>query len=164
MNKVIIIGIGNFDRQDDGVAWHILCGVAQQLGRPVPQHPYEEAFIPEGEYPHLQFSLQLLPEMADDLAEYDHVLFVDAHTGAIPQDLQIIPIEPAHERNPLTHHMTPQTLLSLVETVYHQAPQAVLVSVRGYSFEYSNELSEATRNLGLLAVQSIMEWLNSCAK
>jgi Ni,Fe-hydrogenase maturation factor len=33
MNKVLIIGYGNPDREDDGVAWHILQGVAERLGR-----------------------------------------------------------------------------------------------------------------------------------
>ena len=34
MNKVLILGYGTPDGEDDGVAWHILQGVAESLGRP----------------------------------------------------------------------------------------------------------------------------------
>ena len=34
MKKVLILGYGNLDREDDGVAWHVLQGVAETLGRP----------------------------------------------------------------------------------------------------------------------------------
>ena len=30
--NTLFIGYGNPDRQDDGVAWHVLTGIANQLG------------------------------------------------------------------------------------------------------------------------------------
>ena len=31
MDKTLVIGYGNVDRQDDGAAWHILARLAKQL-------------------------------------------------------------------------------------------------------------------------------------
>ncbi|MCD6476124.1 MAG: hypothetical protein J7K85_07700 [Anaerolineaceae bacterium] len=155
----LIIGIGNYDRQDDGVAWHILCGVAKALGRKIPQDPYEEEFEQTGEKPHLLFTLQIVPEMADLISNYDHVCFVDAHTGAIPTDLQAIEIKPSFQRSPLTHHMTPETVLSLTNTVSGLQPEGYLVSVRGYQFGFDQTLSPKTNELSISAIQEISNWL-----
>jgi len=155
----LIIGIGNYDRQDDGVAWHILCGVAKALGRKIPQDPYEEEFEQTGEKPHLLFTLQIVPEMADLISNYDHVCFVDAHTGAIPTDLQAIEIKPSFQRSPLTHHMTPETVLSLTNTVSGCKPEGYLVSVRGYQFGFDQTLSPKTNELSISAIQEISNWL-----
>ncbi|MCD4753589.1 MAG: hypothetical protein K8R40_10995 [Anaerolineaceae bacterium] len=155
----LIIGIGNYDRQDDGVAWHILCGIAKALGRKIPRDPYGEEFEPNGEKPHLLFTLQIVPEMADLISNYDHVCFVDAHTGAIPTDLQAIEIKPNYQRSPLTHHMTPETILSLTNTVSGSMPEGYLVSVRGYQFGFDQTLSPKTNELSISAIQEISNWL-----
>jgi hydrogenase maturation protease len=158
--SVLIIGIGNFDRGDDGVAWHILCGVAAGLGRTCPASPYSESFAQEGAYPHFLFELQLLPEMVDILAQYDAVCFVDAHTGAIPEELQFIPLQSLYEHSPLTHHMNPQSLLSLAQTVNGHVPDAMLMSVRGYAFGFEQSLSPRTAVLAQEAVAGILAWLD----
>ena len=155
----LIIGIGNYDRQDDGVAWHILCGIAKALGRTVPRDPYEEGFEPDGEKPHLLFTLQIVPEMADIISSYNHICFVDAHTGAIPTDLQVIQIKPNYQRSPLTHHMTPETVLSLTHTISGCKPEAYLVSVRGFQFGFDQSLSPKTTGLAGSAIQEILNWL-----
>jgi hydrogenase maturation protease len=158
--KVLIIGIGNFDRQDDGVAWHILQGINQKLGRTSQPTPYESPIEPEGDNPQTLFSLQIYPEMADLLHQYEWVCFVDAHTGAIEEELSCQVVYPERHSNPLTHHMTPQTVLSLCATLHKQVPHAMIVSVRGYSFQYLQGLSEATAALADQAVDFIWQWLS----
>ena len=155
----LIIGIGNYDREDDGVSWHILCGVAEGLNRKVPKDPYLDGFIPEGEKPHLLFTLQLYPEMAELISTYEHVCFVDAHTGTIPTDLQATDLHPDFQRSPLTHHMTPETVLSLTKTVTDTIPTGFLVSVRGFSFEFAQTLSPRTAELSKEAIQQVLQWL-----
>lgn len=160
--KVLILGIGNFDRQDDGVAWHILQGIKQMLGRSTDLLPYEATDEPEGEEsPKTLFSLQLFPEMVEVIAPFDHICFVDAHTGAVEEDLNFREVAAVRHANPLTHHMTPETLLSLLQITTHKVPKAVLVSVRGYSFEYKQELSSQTTQLAEAAVNRIWEWLHT---
>jgi hydrogenase maturation protease len=157
--STLIIGFGNPDRQDDGVAWHILTRLAQEFGRPIPS--MDEGFFPKGENPDLLFTLQLIPELAETIAAYQRVCFVDAHTGNVPEDVNVVEVKPEYQRSPFTHHMTADTCLSLVQTIYGRTPQAILVSVRGYDFGFSHELSPATHLLAEQAVARIAAWLAS---
>jgi len=156
-----VIGYGNPDRQDDGVAWHILCALAREKGYSSPDS-YEDEF-PANDGLDFAFFLQLTPEMAEDIAPYERVCFVDAHTGDIQQEVQLIPVESEFQRSPFTHHLTPQSLLSMCENLYHKKPIAALVSVRGYRFGFERELSAETGVLVPKAIRLIMEWLNSPA-
>jgi hydrogenase maturation protease len=155
----LIIGFGNPDRQDDGVAWHILVSLADELGRPIPS--MDEGFLPSGENPNLLFVLQLVPELTETISAYQRVCFVDAHTGNVPKNVNLVKVKADYQRSPFTHHMTAETCLSLVQTIYGKDPQAILVSVRGYEFGFSHDLSPATRRLVGQAVQRIMSWLAS---
>jgi len=158
MLRTIILGYGNPDRQDDGAAWHILRKLADHLGRKFPEC-CEFEFAPSGENPDLLFMLQLIPEAAETISLYDRVCFVDVHTGSIPSELQQVMIEPVMHRSPLTHHMTPDTLLALTQQVYNRSPQAILISIRGYEFGFDQSLSEATGSLVEEAVNRIVKWL-----
>ena len=159
MKKIIIIGYGNPDREDDGVAWHIVKGLAEHYGMPVPADLLD-GFMPDGSNPDFLASLQLTPEMADTIAEYDAVCFVDAHTGAAPDDLNIKLIQPGFQNSPFTHHMTPETCLSITKTIYQKEPAAILVSVRGFSFEFSHSLSPRTSSLAGDAVTAVTAWVD----
>jgi len=159
VQTTLIIGFGNPDRQDDGVAWHILARLAKDLGRPIPS--MDEGFLPSGENPDLLFVLQLVPELAETISAYQRVCFVDAHTGNGPENVNLVKVKADYQRSPFTHHMTADTCLSLVQTIYGQDPQAILVSVRGYEFGFSHSLSPATRQLAEQAVERIMAWLAS---
>jgi hydrogenase maturation protease len=160
MSKTLIIGYGNPDREDDGVAWHILAMVAERLGLPEPCQEIEDLDHPENA-PDLLCLLQLEPELAEVIASYDRVCFVDAHTGAYPEDIRLEKIEGKFQSSPFTHHMTPETCLALAETLYGHAPPGIVVSVRGYQFGFSSRLSSATAKLAEGAVESIISWLSS---
>ena len=158
MKKTLIIGYGNFDREDDGVSWHILTSLAKQLGRPVPEDPNDE-FENPGESPDFLFTLQLMPELSETFAAYERVCFVDAHTGNIQNDLNIEILKSGFQKSPFTHHMTPATCLSLTESLYKVNPEAILVSVRGFEFNFKRSLSSRTNELAAQAVEKIYEWL-----
>lgn len=157
LNKILLIGYGNPDREDDGVAWHILRAVALALKLPAPDS-YEDEF-PANEQLDFAFHLQLTPEMAEDLAAFPRICFVDAHTGDIPQPVRMIPVESEFQRSPFTHHLTAQSLISMCDTLYGKKPEAVLLSVRGHHFEFARELSAETGALVPEAVELIMKWL-----
>lgn len=157
MNRALIIGYGNPDRQDDGVAWHILRALALRMRLPAPDS-YEDEF-PVNDRLDFAFTLQLTPEMAENIATYERICFVDAHTGDIPVPVQMIPVESEFQRSPFTHHLTPQSLVSMCETLYQRKPDSALLSVRGHRFEFSRELSEETGALVPEAVNLITEWL-----
>jgi hydrogenase maturation protease len=154
--KILIIGYGNPDREDDGVAWHVLIDLARRLGQPVPTE-YQEGFPETDDNPRLFFDLQLMPEFSEMVAESDTVIFIDAHTGAIPEDLIVKRLTPEYQKSPFTHHMTPETCLSLAETVYGKTPEAYLVAIHGFQFRFANQLSPLTEVLALEAADRIMK-------
>jgi hydrogenase maturation protease len=157
--KVFIIGYGNPDREDDGVAWHILQGVAIRLRRPALD--IETGGLDQlGQSPDLLFVLQLTPDLAELIADYDYVCFVDAHTGDYPEDVRFNFVVAGYQTSPFTHHMTPQTCLKLAETLYEHTPQAIVVSVRGHQFGFSHTLSTQTALLAQEATEQIVRWLN----
>jgi hydrogenase maturation protease len=157
-NNALIIGYGNPDREDDGVAWHILQALALKMGLPAPTS-YEDEFS-ENDKIDFAFYLQLTPEMAEDIARYDYVCFVDAHTGNIPESVRLISVESDFQRSPFTHHLTAQSLMSICETLYDKKPDAALLSVLGYQFLFSRQLSENTSELVPQAIDLLWKWLS----
>jgi Ni,Fe-hydrogenase maturation factor len=175
--KILVLGYGNVDRQDDGVAWHIINNIAAQFGIPAPDPSGEGInFLVDLESPtdvssdssvgfsqkrqiDLAFALQLTPEMAESLASYDVVCFVDAHTGNIPHEVNFEELQGVYQASPFTHHLTPQTCLALAQTLYGHSPIGFLMSVRGYEFGFSSELSNQTKQHASNASQQLATWL-----
>lgn len=157
--KTLIFGYGNADRQDDGVAWHVLREVMRHFGLPVSDE-LDINFDDEQRQVHYEFQLQLTPEIADDLDAYDRVCFIDAHTGAVPEEVHIEKVSANFQKSPFTHHLTAASLLSIADTLHHKVPETILVSVRGYEFGFSQSLSAATTTLTRQAADIIMAWVN----
>jgi Ni,Fe-hydrogenase maturation factor len=111
--------------------------------------------MPEADF---AFHLQLTPELAEEIIAYDRVCFVDAHTGKIPENVQVVDIAPEYQTSPFTHHLTPEMLLSMSQELYRKAPEAILVSVRGYEYGFETELSPFTASLVNEAVERTVGW------
>jgi len=158
--NTLIIGYGNADRQDDGVGWHVLKNLAARLGEAVPDDPGSSIEI-TSECVDLTFILQIFPELAETISHYGHVCFVDAHTAQIAEEISWNELSPEYEKSPLTHHMSPKTVLSIAATIYDTIPEAILVSVRGFSFEFSRELSARTAALADEAATRIWKWIHT---
>lgn len=158
MKKLLFVGYGNPDREDDGVAWHILRAITLKLELVAPDS-YEDEF-PEHALIDFAFHLQLTPEMAEDIHGYPYVCFVDAHTGNIPETVRLVEVESEFQNSPFTHHLTPQSLMSMCETLYGNKPDAALLSVMGYRFLFTRQLSEQTAALVPQAVQLIWNWVS----
>ena len=158
MVKTLLIGYGNIDRQDDGAAWYILQKVAMAMGLEFSSEPTDELPLKQD---NLQFffTLQLTPELAEELSEFDRIFFIDTHTGNLPEDVQIKQIFAAFQLSPFTHHLTPETLLSFCDHLYNKQPRAYLVSVRGYEFNFVQELSTKTENHIEVIIPRILEIL-----
>ncbi len=154
----LVIGYGNADRQDDGVGWHILKALAEKVGASIPEDP-GAAIEVESDTVDLMFILQIYPELAEDISHYNRVCFVDAHTSDIPEEIAWVELSPEYEKSPLTHHMSPRTVLSIAGAIYDRIPEAILVSVRGFHFEFERELSPKTAALAEKATQRIWKWV-----
>jgi hydrogenase maturation protease len=159
MRDTLIVGYGNVDRMDDGVAWHVLRALRLALGAP-DSATFDEPLTLPGGRADCCFLLQLTPELAEELARYRRVCFVDAHTGDLPQPTRLAALAPSFTNSPFTHHLTPETCLALAQALYGRAPEAVLASVRGEAFGFAAELSPATARRVPELVAQIVAWLD----
>jgi hydrogenase maturation protease len=155
----LVLGYGNLDRQDDGVAWHVLGNLMKKYGHPLPDSIDIDTFDQKNDL-HFYYQLQLLPELAEDLSKYDRAVFIDAHTGAIPNDIEVVTVNPSFQNSPLTHHLTVNSLLYIAQSINFKVPETLLVSIRGFEFKFTQQLSQKTRELVPLAVNRIQKWVN----
>ena len=154
MNKWIILGYGNPDRGDDGVAWHLLNELL--IGQGIHQVDLLISEITDlNGKADIWFNFQLLPEISELIAKYDRALFIDAHTGEITEEINFLKIEPDFKNSPFTHHFTPSSCLAIAESIAGRYPEAWLLSIRGFNFEFSRELSPKTKELSIIALQQI---------
>ena len=154
----IILGYGNPDRGDDGVAYHLLKELIEKYSKNQTDLIYfqETGFLELTADIDLWFNLQLIPEISQKLSQYEKAIFLDAHTAEISEPLFIQEIRPSYKNSAFTHHLTPASCLELAEKLFQHAPQATLISVRGFSFDFSQELSPETRQLLNTALRIIM--------
>jgi len=160
--RTLIVGIGNPDRQDDGVGWHIVRSLAGRLGGTVLETLDDDLCQLEPS-PVLVCLLQPIPEMAESLSCFDRVCFVDAHTGSYAEEMRFAELQPDYQGSPFTHHLTPQSCLALAGSLYGRAPKGVACSVRGYEFGFERSLSERTSALADQAIERICAWLEQAS-
>lgn len=159
MTRTLIIGYGNIDRQDDGVAYVVVNALRGRLG---------QAFLAEdetgleglgGEADSI-FLLQLGPELLDVVAAYDRVVFVDAHVRPDAPDVGVEPIQVEYATATFTHHMTPAMFLALLAALFGARPDSHLVSIRGHAFDFEKGLTAETTVLVEVAVEEILKLLS----
>ena len=156
-NSLAIIGYGNPDRQDDGVAWHILQALSLQVKRNIIE--IIEDICEEDPPPHLIFVPQITPDLAETCSKFDQVCFIDAHTGQLTEEIHWEEIKPSYELSAFTHHMTPALCLELSKTIYGKAPLALLLSIRGYEFGFLRTLSIKTQRLADQALELLLRFI-----
>lgn len=137
----LVIGYGNTLRGDDGVGYRVAEAVADwQLDGVivVPCH-------------------QLAPELAADIAEAQHVLFVDAAiASATTQPNITLEVLSPDEGVPFTTHTaTPSALLALTQWLYQAKPIAYQLTIPTVSFELGEALSPITAAGKALALEQI---------
>jgi hydrogenase maturation protease len=129
--RLLIYGIGNLGRQDDGLGVRFVEHL-ERLGAP--------AHIT------LEANYQLAPEDALQLADHDVVLFVDATVAPdAPTPYGIAPVSAASEISFSSHALGMGSLLALCLRLYGRAPRAFALALPGYAFEVNAELSEGAR-------------------
>ncbi|MGI6368033.1 MAG: hydrogenase maturation protease [Anaerolineae bacterium] len=155
--SLLIVGYGNDSRRDDGVAAHILVRLLERLGLGEDEIGGDDELDPE---PGLKvlFLHQLAPELAELAAEYETVVFVDAHVPEAGWDpLSWQSVESAVEGGMVGHHLRPGTVIALADQLYGQKPQAYLLSVQGHDFDFGWTLSPETEALAERAVDKLLQ-------
>jgi hydrogenase maturation protease len=147
MSRTLVMGYGNLDRGDDGVAFHVVNALRGRLGQK-PLSEDETGLQELGFEPDSVFLRQLLPEWLETAAAYDRLIFIDAHVHEDAPDLFCVPVVPEFVSSPFTHHVTPAAFMAFVRTLYDRQPAGQILSIRGRDFDFCRGLSaEASRQV-----------------
>jgi hydrogenase maturation protease len=140
--RTLIIGYGNPLRGDDAVGWHI----AQRLTN----ESEAQVIACHG----------LLPELAAAIAHADEVIFIDADVGKFPGEIQRQTVQ--HDTKPvraMLHALTPGQLLATAASVYHRAPEAVIITITGARFDYGERISPLVQRAADTVVEMVRRLL-----
>ena len=127
MSKVLVIGYGNTLRGDDAAGVHAAELIAKR-------HP--EIICVRVH--------QLVPELAEQIAECDIVFFIDAQKDITQLNARLV-VPSVDADQPRTHFISPESLLALSLQLYQHLPaKAYVVGITASQFEFSEELSVQT--------------------
>lgn len=127
--RKLLLACGNPLRGDDGVGWKIAEAVEQD-----PATADVKVIIMQ----------QFTPELAEAIRDADTVVFVDAAANTAAGEVTLLHLTPAAELpRLLTHHMPPDSLLTLTQELYGKLPaRAFAVTVGGASFDLGETITE----------------------
>jgi hydrogenase maturation protease len=163
MPRTLIIGFGNIDRADDGVALFVVNALRRHLGQK-PLNEDETGLEELGAEIDSAFLSQLTPELLETAAGYRQVIFVDTHVYENVDALHCVPVSPEYTASTFTHHLTPAAFLALLKALYYQEPTGHLVSLRGYDFDFHRDLSPETFALVGPAVEYILRLIKDAQR
>ncbi len=124
-DKIIILGIGNNGRQDDGLGWMFLDFLEEQ-----------------GSDIDIEYRYQLQIEDAELISNYDTVIFVDATKEETEEGFYLEPCLPSEKYSFSTHALAPETIMHLSNKLYNHKPDASIFAIQGYDWELMIGLSE----------------------
>lgn len=141
-NAILLIGIGNTTRGDDGLGW-ALAEAVEALQLPGVTVVYRQ---------------QLQVEDALLLQQYPIVVFADASVEPVPGGAALQPCIAAAQSFASSHHQSPATLLYLAKVLYGAQPQAWVLALQAASFELQEGLHAAARNSLQEGLRCWNEW------
>jgi hydrogenase maturation protease len=128
--RCLILACGNTLREDDGIGPFLAQWAS---GR------WHDA-------PHVRVVCdhQWTPEMVEDVASAESVIFIDCATDCEPGIVRMMPVEPAADTTKLgTHHLEAPQLLALSKQLYGKAPRnSLLLTVGAASLELREGFSQ----------------------
>lgn len=144
--KVLVLGYGNPYRGDDGLGPLLAERVAQWLAS-------------LGEAAELWVGQQLLPELAEELANHDVAIFCDASAVPLEDGFLLEELDISSDPEGLTlHSVSPQWLLGLAQSLAGRMPKACLLSVEGESFDFREGLTPRCEERAKAALQRFQIW------
>jgi len=126
MARILIVGIGNPLRSDDGLGWHVAHELSRELLRDDVQ---------------VIATQQLTPEISDSVSRAELVLFIDAAQSGEPGTLRCEQIVPAGAPGRHSHSLSPATVLGMAQELYGRCPPAHLLTIAAESFATGDTLS-----------------------
>jgi len=128
MQDILVIGRGNPLRGDDGVGWKAVDMLSEIVDDP------RVRFLK---------CQELAPEISQPLAEARYAIFIDVsldgNDGVVGKKM-LYPSSKLPE--PGTHNLEPGGILAFSRLLFGSAPESVMLSIKGKSFEYKDEISD----------------------
>jgi len=126
---VLVIGIGNTLRRDDGAGWLFAQALADEL-------------CSAGVEVELILQHQLTPELAELAAERapQRLIFVDASTAV--DDVTLTPLAGDHVAAPVSHHLSPAAILAIAQRLYGMRGRGWLVQLAARDLGHGEGLSD----------------------
>lgn len=160
MRRALVAGFGNVFRRDDGVGPVVVNALRRRVGREA-LDPLDDGFEDLGHPIDTVVLHQLVPELAETVAGYELLVFVDAHVGNLPEEIRAEHLAVAFETPFVSHQFHPSSVLALAEQLQGHAPDAYLISIRGHDFDFGEGLSPKTQALVAPAVERILALIES---
>lgn len=142
-NSIYVYGFGNPGRQDDGLGPAII----EKL-----ENEKIQGITTDSNY-------QLNIEDADNISGSDFVVFVDASIEAA-EPFSFKKVEPAAEITFTTHSMSPESVIALCSDLHGRAPEAYVMAIRGYEWEFLEGLSSKAKDNFQDAYQFLVGWID----
>lgn len=131
-SKILLIGIGNNCRGDDGLGWKFI-ELVESMGL---------------EFIDCEFRYQLQVEDAALISEYDVVYFIDASYEKLSKGFELRPCIASDEEQVSTHAQSPGAILKLTNNLYNKFPEAWILAIAGEEWGLQTSLSKtAEKNL-----------------
>ncbi len=126
---VLVIGIGNTLRRDDGAGWLFAQAMADELRS-------------AGVEVELILQHQLTPELAELAAERapQRLVFVDASTAV--DEVTLTPLAGDHVAAPVSHHLSPTAILAIAQRLYGMRGRGWLVQLPARDLSHGEGLSD----------------------
>ncbi len=142
MASVLIIGIGNPLRGDDGLGWQAARQLTHTLGAEAEARFLDEhrCLSPDGAV-EVMACQQLTLDLVEAVHTAGYVVFVDASVNGEPGLLTAEAVTPGTPQELISHQFDPPTLLAAVKALYGACPEAELLSIVAKSFEFVEQLS-----------------------
>lgn len=157
-SKVILIGYGDPEREDRGIAWYVFLDLARCLNRTIPVEP-REGFYSSGFPADMIFVPQLVPNLAERITDYERACFITAHTDPDAENIVWKPLENGGAALPDAQTADPANCLTAAKEIFGHAPEAVHLSVRAFSTGLKRGLSEQAHALLPEVTGQLLDWL-----
>ena len=122
---VLIFGIGNNGRQDDGLGWSFL-DFLKELNTTI----------------ELEYRYQLQIEDSELISNYNQVIFIDATKEKTEEGFYLKPCLPSEKYSFSTHALAPETVMYLSSELYNHKPNALVFGIEGYNWGLKIGLSK----------------------
>lgn len=138
--KILIYGYGNPGRQDDGLG--VL--LAEEIAEWAAAHNLSNI--------HTDTNYQLNLEDAEGISGYDLVVFADA-SGEDISGFVLERLKPSAAVEFTMHAVAPSFILHLCIQVFDRTPEAYLLHIKGYEWEFMAEITmRARQNLDMASL------------